>query len=57
LSSYGYKVDPKTEELITPPVLEDKKNHVIDSLRYAVERLRAEIFEYQEADMTSEATW
>ena len=57
LSSYSYKVDKKTEELLNPPVLEDKKNHVIDSLRYAVERLRANIFEYEKADMLSEATW
>lgn len=41
LSSYAYKVDARTEQVILPPVLEDKKNHVIDSLRYAVEKLRA----------------
>lgn len=40
LSGYSYKVDEKTEKLVLPPTLEDKKNHVIDSLRYAVEGLR-----------------
>jgi phage terminase large subunit len=38
LTNYSYKTDRLTEEVL--PVLEDKKNHVIDSLRYAVERLR-----------------
>jgi len=35
---YAWKTDPRTNEII--PVLEDKKNHVIDSVRYAIERLR-----------------
>lgn len=35
---YSYKVDPFTEEVL--PILEDKKNHVIDSCRYALEGLR-----------------
>lgn len=38
LATYSYKVDRKTEEVL--PVLEDKRNHVIDSLRYAVEKAR-----------------
>lgn len=38
LTHYSYKVDPLTD-LVTP-VLEDKKNHVIDSLRYAAEGAR-----------------
>lgn len=38
LAFYRYKTDPKTDEVL--PVLEDKKNHVIDALRYAVENLR-----------------
>ena len=38
LSSYSYKIDPKTNEIL--PVLEDKKNHVIDALRYALESTR-----------------
>jgi len=35
---YSYKRDPMTG-LVTP-VLEDKKNHIIDPVRYAVEQLR-----------------
>lgn len=35
---YSYKVDPKTD--VVSPVLEDKKNHIIDPVRYAVEQLR-----------------
>lgn len=38
LSSYSYKVDPLTEKIT--PILQDKKNHTIDSLRYMVESLR-----------------
>lgn len=38
LTFYRYKQDPKTDEVL--PILEDKKNHVIDALRYAIERLR-----------------
>jgi hypothetical protein len=38
LTLYSWKVDDKTGEVL--PVLEDKKNHVIDALRYAVEALR-----------------
>lgn len=38
LSLYSYKVDKLTEEVL--PVLEDKENHVIDALRYALEGLR-----------------
>lgn len=38
LTFYSFKTDPKTEQVL--PVLEDKKNHVIDALRYAVERIR-----------------
>jgi phage terminase large subunit len=36
---YSYKVDRQTNEVT--PILEDNKNHVIDSVRYAVEKLRA----------------
>ena len=35
---YKFKTDPKTGEVL--PVLEDKKNHVIDAARYALESLR-----------------
>lgn len=38
LASYSFKVDEKTEEVL--PILEDKNNHVIDALRYALEALR-----------------
>jgi phage terminase large subunit len=54
LSSYSYKKDPLTDAIL--PVLADKENHVIDSLRYAVEDIRRG-FDYKKAGMTSEATW
>ena len=38
LGSYSYKIDKNTEEVL--PEIEDKNNHVIDSLRYALEGLR-----------------
>lgn len=38
LISYKYKTDPKTLKVL--PVLEDKKNNVIDALRYACEGAR-----------------
>ncbi|BAQ18327.1 PBSX family phage terminase large subunit [Methyloceanibacter caenitepidi] len=38
LSMYSWKTDPLTNEVI--PVLEDKDNHVIDALRYALEGVR-----------------
>lgn len=38
LTYYAYKVDKKTGTVL--PILEDKKNHVIDSLRYATEALQ-----------------
>lgn len=38
LTFYSYKVDAQTGVVI--PILEDKKNHVIDSLRYALEKYR-----------------
>lgn len=38
LTMYSFKTDPLTNEVL--PVLEDKKNHVIDALRYSVELLR-----------------
>ncbi|MCA0358724.1 MAG: PBSX family phage terminase large subunit [Proteobacteria bacterium] len=38
LETYSFKVDPDTDEIL--PVLEDKNNHVIDALRYALEALR-----------------
>lgn len=37
LRGYAYKTDPRTGEVL--PVIEDKNNHAIDALRYAVEGL------------------
>jgi phage terminase large subunit len=39
LTLYSYETDKLTGQVL--PILEDKKNHVIDALRYAVESLRA----------------
>ncbi len=38
LTMYSYKTDPDTDKIL--PILEDKKNHVIDALRYACEGAR-----------------
>ena len=38
LVNYSYKIDPLTEKVL--PILSDKKNHVIDALRYACEGVR-----------------
>jgi len=38
LTHYSYKTDPLTGKVL--PILEDKKNHVIDALRYACEGAR-----------------
>lgn len=38
LMLYSYKVDKQTEDVL--PYLEDKNNHTIDALRYALEELR-----------------
>lgn len=38
LTLYSYKTDPLTGKVL--PILEDKKNHVIDALRYACEGAR-----------------
>lgn len=38
LTLYSYKIDPLTGSVL--PVLEDKKNHVIDAIRYALEGVR-----------------
>lgn len=55
LTMYSYVVDKLTG--IVTPNLADKKNHIIDPLRYATEGLRANAFDWKEAGMTSEATW
>ena len=39
--NYSYRVDPITDEVTN--VLEDKNNHVLDSLRYALEAVRRTI--------------
>lgn len=41
LTLYSYKIDKLTSEVL--PVLEDKDNHVIDALRYALEGMRKAI--------------
>jgi phage terminase large subunit len=38
LTLYSYKTDPQTNEIL--PILDDKNNHTIDALRYALEELR-----------------
>lgn len=38
LTLYSYKIDPHTEEILSE--LDDKNNHTIDALRYALEELR-----------------
>lgn len=38
LATYSYKVNRQTSEIM--PILDDKNNHLIDSLRYATEALR-----------------
>lgn len=40
LRAYSYKTDRLTGLVLVPNALEDKKNHVIDALRYAVEPVR-----------------
>jgi phage terminase large subunit len=47
LSLYSYKIDKDTEEVL--PVLEDKNNHTIDALRYALEELRRTGYKPKEA--------
>lgn len=41
LTLYSYKIDKLTSEVL--PILEDKDNHVIDALRYALEGMRKAI--------------
>jgi phage terminase large subunit len=52
---YSYKTDKLTNEVL--PVLEDKKNHVIDASRYALESVRmALVGETSEQDFTFDPT-
>lgn len=48
LTLYSYKVDPLTGTVM--PILEDKHNHVIDSLRYACEGARRAIKQVKKQD-------
>ena len=41
LTNYSYKIDPLTQNVL--PILADKYNHVLDSLRYALEGARRSI--------------
>ncbi len=40
-TKYSYKVDQHTRKVL--PILDDKKNHIIDPLRYAAEQLRGQV--------------
>lgn len=56
LTLYRYKTDPLTEQVL--PILEDKKNHVIDALRYAVESARkGRVREVALPEMAQESAW
>ena len=62
LTLYSYKRDPLTDKVL--PVLEDKKNHTIDALRYALEGARrarapvkAEAPAAREAEPQGEHSW
>lgn len=44
LTHYSWKTDPLTDRVL--PILEDKKNHVIDALRYACESVRRKTAEW-----------
>jgi phage terminase large subunit len=46
LSTFSWQMDKRTEEVL--PVLADKKNHTIDSLRYAIELQRKPVGYLQE---------
>jgi phage terminase large subunit len=53
LTLYAYKVDEHTGEIL--PVLDDKNNHTIDALRYALEELRKS--GYKPAAQTNNQSW
>ncbi len=48
LTLYSWKTDKLTNEIL--PVLEDKKNHVIDALRYALEATRKAVPKLDEVE-------
>ncbi len=43
LQNYSWEIDKRTEEIL--PKLADKKNHTIDSLRYAIEDVRLDTYD------------
>jgi phage terminase large subunit len=55
LTYYSYKQDPLTDEIL--PVLEDKQNHTIDALRYALEALRRVRPKQPEAEKKPRDIW
>jgi phage terminase large subunit len=56
LTMYSYKTDPLTGAVV--PILEDKNNHVIDSLRYACEGARrAGVNKPRPATVTRSVGW
>lgn len=50
LTLYSYKVDKMTEEVL--PVLQDRNNHCIDALRYALEGVRRRSSVYSASEPT-----
>lgn len=56
LTLYSYKIDKLTSEVL--PILEDKDNHVIDALRYALEGMRKAIIpKDRQAHVKSNKGW
>lgn len=51
LTLYSWKTDKLTGEVL--PVLEDKKNHVIDALRYALEATRKAVPRFEDTEIYS----
>jgi phage terminase large subunit len=43
LQNYSWEIDKRTEEIL--PKLADKKNHVLDSVRYAIEDVRLNTYD------------
>lgn len=41
-TNYSYEVDPKDPNIVLP-ILADKKNHIIDPVRYSLEQLRGQL--------------
>lgn len=51
LSNYKYKIDTKTEQILQQ--FDDKHNHVIDALRYAVEGIKLKERKYKPIDYSN----